>query len=176
GDRDRMPETVPGKFGQAPRLAGDSHIDMGGELAYFERNEPFSLGISFRIEQDSLSAPLFTRSRALFNGHRGYEVMLREDGTFTAGLHHVLPDNSIEVETVHPVTIGSWHQLVMTYDGSSRAEGIRLFLDGQQAQTRITVDNLHQSILHNVDGGNWGGGGGLRIGRRFEETLQDVTV
>ena len=176
GDRDRMPETVPGKFGQAQRLVGDSHIDMGGELAYFERNEPFSIGIWFRIEKDSVSGPLFTRSGGLFNGNRGYEVMLREDGTFTAGLHHVFPDNSIEVETVHPVTIGSWHQLVMTYDGSSRAEGIRLFLDGQQAQTRITVDNLHQSILHNVDGGNWGGGGGLRIGRRFEETLQDVTV
>ena len=77
--------------------------------------------------------------------------MLRADGTFSAALHHVFPDNSIEIETTEPLDPGGWHHLALTYDGSSRARGLRLFVDGQLADTRIVVDNLQRSILRSGD-------------------------
>ncbi|HEY8550369.1 MAG TPA: DUF1553 domain-containing protein [Vicinamibacterales bacterium] len=176
GDKDRRPETVPGKFGNAQRLRGDSYISIGEKFAWFERNQPFSLGIWFRIDVPGAAGPLVTRSGGVMNGNRGYEIMLRKDGTFTAGLHHVAPDNSIEIETLDPVTPGEWHHVGLTYDGSSRAAGIRLFIDGKPARTRVIVDNLKRSIIYARDKGSWGDVPPLRIGKRHDETLQDVTV
>ena len=99
GDKDRPPKTVPGRVGEAQQLVGDSYITAGKTVAFFERNQPFSFGLWFRIDRAGTSGPLVTRSGGVMNGHRGYEIMLRADGTLTAGLHHVAPDNSIEIET-----------------------------------------------------------------------------
>ena len=100
GDKDKRPQTVPGRFGNAQRLPGDSYITIGQQFAYFERNQPFSLSLWVRIDKKGTSGPLIARSGGLFNGNRGYEILLRADGTLSAGLHHVFPDNSIEIETV----------------------------------------------------------------------------
>jgi hypothetical protein len=155
---------------------GDSDIGVGPKIAAFERNQPFSLGLWIRVEKEGVAGPLVTRSGGLFNGNRGYEILLRKDGTLTAGLHHVFPDNSIEVETVPAIAPGEWHHVALTYDGSSRAAGVRLFKDGRPAESRAIVDNLHRSILHDRKGKNWENPPSLRIGRRHDETLADVTV
>lgn len=177
GDRDRVPTAVPGRLGKARRLVGDSHIDLGKDVAFFERHQPFSFALWFRIDEPGASGPLVTRSGGLFNGNRGYELILRKDGTFTAGLHHVFPDNSIEVETTTPVSAGEWHHVAFTYDGSSRAAGIRLFIDGRPAATHVLVDHLRRSIIHaSNDKTDHGDIPGLRIGRRHDETLEDVSV
>ena len=112
------------------------------------------------------------------NGLRGYEVMLRADGTLSAGLHHVAPDNSIEIETSAPVVKpGTWQQITLTYDGSSRAAGIGLFVDGVRPPPHVIIDHLRRSILHDGHQKNWDGGGSpIRIGRRGDERLDAVTV
>ena len=99
GDKDKRPQTVPGRFGNAQRLPGDSYITIGKEFAYFDRNQPFSLSLWVRLDKEGTSGPLIARSGGVMNGNRGYEILLRADGTLSAGLHHVGPDNSIEIET-----------------------------------------------------------------------------
>jgi hypothetical protein len=176
GDKDRIPRSLAGKVGKAVTLVGDSYISIGERLAFFERNQPFSLAMWFRIEQAGAAGPLLTRSGGVMNGNRGYEIMLQADGTFTAGLHHVAPDNSIQIETLRPVSAQTWHHLALTYDGSSRAAGLRLFIDGRPAASRVVVDNLRRSIIYAQDKGSWGNPPPLRLGRRQDETLQDVSV
>jgi len=178
GDKDRGPVTIPGKVGAAQQLRGDSQIQFKPKFAFFERNEPFSLTIWMRIEKAGAAGPLITRSGGIFNGNRGYEITLRKDGTFTAALHHVFPDNSIEIETTTPIAAGEWHHVALTYDGSSRAAGLRLLIDGAAAASKVRVDHLRRSILYSGDEKNksWGDMPPLRIGRRHDETLQDVSV
>jgi hypothetical protein len=178
GDKDRVPQTVPGRYGAAQRLVGDSYIDLGKGTAQFERNQPFAVSLWFRIEAPGTTGPLVTRSGGVFNGNRGFEVLLRQDGTLTAGLHHVFPDSSLEIETTQPVTAGTWHHLVLTYDGSSRAAGLRLLINGRAADSRVVIDNLRRSILESglKDLPNWGDMPGLRLGKRHDETLSDVSV
>ena len=176
GDQDRVPRTVGGKVGRAQTLVGDSDIGVGPKVAVFERNQPFSLGLWIRVEKEGVAGPLVARSGGLPNGNRGYEILLRADGTLSAGLHHVFPDNSIEIETVAAISPGDWHHVALTYDGSSRASGLRLFLDGQAAPSRAIVDNLRRSILHDGKKKNWDSPPSLRIGRRHDQTLADVSV
>jgi hypothetical protein len=178
GDKDRVPRTVPGHAGQAQQLVGDSHIEAKDKRTYFERSNPFAISLWMRIDRKGATGPLVTRSGGLFDGNRGYVIMLRADGTFSAALNHVFPDNSIGIETSRPLTVGDWHHLALTYDGSSRARGLRLYVDAQLADVRVVIDNLRQSILKSGDKKNesWVGNPPLRIGRLHDETLQDVSV
>ena len=174
----RTPEVVPGRIGNAVRLVGDSQIDLGGRdqnFGFFERNEPFSFALWMRRDKDGVGGPVVTRSGAVMNGHRGYELILRPDGTVTTGLHHVAPDNSIEIETVSPFTVGTWYHVTVTYDGSSRASGLRLFVDGAPAATRVMTDNLARSIISEPLG-DWGGISAIRLGRRGDENLSDTSI
>ncbi len=183
GDMDKVPEVVEGRFGRAMRLRGEGWLDMGPDRYYFERNEPFSLSLWVH-RLDSLAGPLMTKTGGLMNGKRGYVCEILEDGTLSASLNHVFPDNSIEIRTLDPLPVGRWVHLVMTYDGSSRAEGLTLYLDGQPIRTKVVVDNLQKSIRHSVDyltgtERNWGEEGNLRIGfvgpnlPRLDATLVD---
>ena len=126
GDNDRPTKTVPGKVGDAQQLRRRQlHRRPARSSRFFERNEPFSVGLWVRLDRAGTAGPLIARSGGVMNGHRGYEMLLRADGTLSAGLHHVGPDNSIEIETSAPVVKpGTWHHVALTYDGSSRAAGI----------------------------------------------------
>ncbi|BCS35377.1 hypothetical protein TBR22_A46040 [Luteitalea sp. TBR-22] len=174
----RAPEVVPGRVGSAVRLVGDSQIDLGGrdeKFGFFERNEPFSFALWLRRDKDKVGGPIVTRSGAVMNGHRGYELILRPDGTLTAGLHHVAPDNSLELETLDPFKVGTWYHVAVTYDGSSRGPGLRLYIDGAPARTRLMTDNLARSIISEPLG-DWGGISAIRLGRRGDENLADTSI
>ena len=174
-----MPRTVPGHVGQAQQLVGDSHIEAKDKRTYFERNDPFALSLWLRIDRKGASGPLVTRSGGLFDGNRGYEIMLRGDGTFSAALQPRLPRQLDRDRDDATAGAGGWHHLALTYDGSSRARGLRLFFDGQLADTRVVVDNLQQSILTERRQEERDVGAATRrcgLARRHDETLQDVTV
>jgi len=169
GDREKPPSVVEGRFGKALELTGDSWVELKNEAYHFERNQPFSLSIWFKIVGDSAVGPLVGKSGGYFNGNRGYVTMLNEDRTLSASLNHVFPDHSIEVKTRLPVPAGDWVHYALTYDGSSRAAGIRLYLNGEAMPTDVVVDNLHKSIKYTYnhyknERENWGGAGELRIG------------
>jgi hypothetical protein len=61
-----------------------------------------------------------------------------------------------------------WYHIGLTYDGSSKVAGLRLFLDGAAARTRALVDNLHRSIIYTTNKGSWGDVPPLRLGKRQE--------
>ena len=174
GDKDRRPEKVAGRFGSGFRLPGDSYINVGQKLAYFERNQPFSLSVWVRLDKPGVQGPLVTRSGGVMNGNRGYEIILHPDGHLTAALHHVFPDNSIEIATRGPLTAAEWQQIGLVYDGSSRASGLQLFVNGVRAETDVIVDNLQRSILYAKGKGSWGDIPPLRLGKRQDETLEGV--
>ncbi|MCC6161891.1 MAG: DUF1553 domain-containing protein [Acidobacteria bacterium] len=181
GDEDRAPVTVPGRIGGAQRLRGDSEIKAPQDAALFDRHEPFSLATWFRMDVAGTAGPLITRSGSFANGYRGYLVRVESDGTVTAALHHVAPDDSIEIRSTEAVAPDQWRHLTLTYDGSSRAAGLRLFLDGRPLATRTLVDNLHRSLFNSgIEGRQMSGAPlGLRLGSVGElskESLRDVSV
>jgi hypothetical protein len=181
GDLDRIPEPVDGPVGRGVRLAGDSEIHLPEGVGFFDRHQPFSVALWFRVDEAGTEGPLFSRSGGFANGFRGYLVRVEEDGRLTASLHHVAPDDSITIRTGQAIAPHTWRHLAMTYDGSSRAAGLRLFLDGELADTHVEVDNLHRSILRSGIEGNQMSGRPLTlriggVGELSKETLRDVSV
>ncbi|WKN41215.1 DUF1553 domain-containing protein [Tunicatimonas pelagia] len=175
--QDKEPEIVDGKFGKAVRLVGDSYVDMGEEIGYFERNEPFSISLWYKALKDSIEGPVFTRSGGYFNGNRGYVFWLRPDRTLSVSLNHTWPANSIEIHTEERLPVNEWVHLVMTYDGSSRASGLTVYLNGQPMRHQIVTDHLRRSMItYGKDKESWGGLGNLRIGKLHDETIEGIEV
>ena len=111
----------------------------------YERNEPFTLSFWFKPLKDSLAGPILSRSGGYFNGGRGYELLLPPDGTLAATLSHTWPANSIEVHTVDKLPVSAWSHLVLTYDGSSRADGLLMYVNGEPARQQTITDHLKRS-------------------------------
>lgn len=178
--KDKEILSVEGKFGKGIQLVGDSYVDLGAEIAYFERSDPFSVSVWYKALEDSLNGPIFSKTGGFANGFRGYELLIREDGGLSGLMSHTWPANAIEVHTEEAVPIGEWVHLVMAYDGSSKASGLKIFMDGKPLKTKVVTDHLKQSILaYGKEKRSIGSPGNLQIGKRgtsFAETLDHSIV
>lgn len=56
------------------------------------------------------------------------------------------PGNAISIRAEQPLRVGEWTQVVVSYDGSSRAAGLRIYLNGEPAVTRIVRDGLKRDF------------------------------
>jgi len=68
------------------------------------------------------------------------------------------PENYIFVQTGYTYNDGNWHHLVVTYDGSSSASGVKMYVDGSQVSLTILKDTLSETIQVDIDLliGGWG--------------------
>ena len=80
----------------------------------------------------------------------------------SAHLVHFWPGNAIGITTKAAIPIDRWVHVTMTYDGSSRASGLKLYLDGRRADCEVVRDALTKNITG-------GGGDELTVGQRFRD-------
>lgn len=141
------PKLVEGKVGSALKLSGENGMrtDVGGE---FTRHDPWTLSFWMKTPDRKERAVVLHRSRAWSDaGSRGYEVLV-EEGRLNASLIHFWPGNAISVRTQAEIPTNQWLHVAVTYDGSSHAEGIRLYLNGEQAACETIRDKLTKTILY----------------------------
>jgi len=94
------------------------------------------------------------RSRAgLDAGCRGVELILEQDRASFA-LVHFSPGNEIRIVAKEPLKINEWTHIGLTYDGSSKAAGMRIYLNGQLADVEVKRDLLYRDITYRQDWGD----------------------
>jgi Protein of unknown function (DUF1553)/Protein of unknown function (DUF1549)/Concanavalin A-like lectin/glucanases superfamily/Planctomycete cytochrome C len=154
------PTIVPGKVGNGIKLSGENNITFKSGGA-FTRTSPFSFSLWMNTPRHFDRAVVFHRSRAWTDsGSRGYELLI-EDGKLSVGLIHFYPGNAIRVIAKQPLTLNNWSHVTITYDGSSQAAGVRLYVDGQQVAVDIIRDCLTKNIHDDVKE--------VAIGQRFRD-------
>ena len=131
---------VPGVAGQALQFTGDDKMEIF-DVGHFPREHPFSASVWVRPNQHAPRESIFSRGGgADDSGSMGYEFMLM-DGKPTASLIHFWPGNAARVQAKEAVPVGQWSHLIMTYDGSSKASGLRIFLNGKSLEQEVVKDN-----------------------------------
>jgi hypothetical protein len=146
------PALVAGREGKAMRFSGDNALVLKGSGA-FHRTSPFSFVLWIKPAERRERAVVFHRSRAWTDsGSRGYELLL-EDGRPSFALVHFWPGNAVRVRAREAVPAGEWTLLAITYDGSSRADGIRIYSGGEPVAVEVIRDSLTRDIIHR---GEWG--------------------
>lgn len=145
-----------GLLGQALALSGaaDATADLG-QAVHFERDKPFTVTLWSRPEQDGA---LFSKSDEA-NSSRGVDVMLSRRGILEVHLANAWDGDAINVTTGNVLRMGSWAHIGITYDGSGKAAGVRIYINGVAAPTEVVKDTLTGSI---------GTTEPLRIGRRAQ--------
>jgi mono/diheme cytochrome c family protein len=164
--RDDEPQFVDGRLGRALKFDGRTHLDLG-PLVTFERANAFSYGAWVRVADDGAILSWMGPGPA----RRGLDLFAN-DGRFEVHLAHHFPDDAIKVKTRRKFEGANWRHLLATYDGSGKAAGIKLYVDGQPRELEVEKDALQGSIAHP---GPW------RIGSRegdgfFTGQIDDVRI
>jgi len=146
GDKDKFPVLVAGKKGQGISFRGEAGIEAGKALSY-DRFQPFSVSIWVKLNKQGEEGPIFNKANSEEEGFRGWACKLNKNGTLSFQFAHVLPDNAIDFVTIDTLKVGEWTHIVLTYDGSSKASGIRFWLNGKIPKYKLLVDNLQKSLV-----------------------------
>jgi hypothetical protein len=156
--------------GGALRFSGDNSVVLPG-LRPFVRTDPFSLALTLQPTEPQERAIVLHQSRAWSDaGSRGFELTLDRGRPFF-GLIHFWPGNAIAVRAIRPLPLNRSSRLVVTYDGSSRAAGIRLYVDGARVEVDVVRDRLYKDIIYNASAGdNVPSQPPLTIGARFRDS------
>jgi len=151
---------VPSRSGNAVEFTGDDPVDL--PLGNFRREEPFTISLWVKTPDVKERAVVFHRSRAWTDAaSRGYELLI-EDGRLKWSLIHFWPGNAASIASQDALPPGEWVQVVVSSDGSSRAAGLQMFVDGRAAAVNIVKDNLSREITG-------GGGDNIALGERFRD-------
>lgn len=141
---DERPLFDKGKNGRGLKFNGDAWFDCGS-VGVFKRSHPFTIGVFVNIPEEVESGVIFHKGigAALYN-FRGYHLALKNN-RLELVMAHTTPDNAI-IEYGPDIPRNKWIQLTMTYDGSSRASGFKVYLNGTEVETSVEVDNLYKDI------------------------------
>ena len=160
---------APGKTGQAVQFGGDDAFTCGA-AGDFGRTSPFSFSLWLKPAEQKPRMIVFHRSRAAEDSaFRGYSLAL-DDGHPAFSLVHFWPGDAIQVRAREIVPAGQWTHLVVTYDGSSHAAGVRLYANGKPLECDVVRDKLARDITHRAE---WGDSDvnavQLALGARFRD-------
>lgn len=159
------PQLSPAKFGQGVLLNGDDPLELG-QVGIFSRAQSFSIGIWVKIPEELENGVIFHKGQgAILYSFRGYHLAIRNN-KLEALMAHTWPYNNIIKRSEQEIPKDRWVQLTLTYDGSSTAQGLQVYLDGERVSMVVEKDNLYKDILFPALDKE----PGLRVGARWRGT------
>jgi hypothetical protein len=136
---------VAGKLNNAISNPGEyeavNYID-GGDIAAFEWNEPFSVEfwVNHTAGYDVSLAGNYDSA-----DDKGWQVYIQED--FLRFDLHGGPGLFLQVYPTTKVTTSIYQHVVITYDGSGLAAGVKFYLDGLLLENSVYADGLTESSI-----------------------------
>ncbi|MEJ7591093.1 MAG: DUF1553 domain-containing protein [Planctomycetaceae bacterium] len=151
---------APGRDGNAVEFTGDDAVDL--PFGNFKREEPFTVSLWLKTPDGKDRAVVFHRSRAWTDAaSRGYELLI-ENGRLKWSLIHFWPGNAASIAAKSLLPVNEWVHVVVSSDGSSRASGLTIRINGRTTDVEVVKDNLSREITG-------GGGDNIALGERFRD-------
>ncbi|MFO0817790.1 MAG: DUF1553 domain-containing protein [Pirellulales bacterium] len=134
--------------GKAWKSRPDSSLAVA-DAGNFERDQPFAFGAWVYLPDNKVTGSLLAR---MDDGHdfRGWDLWI-EQGKVGAHIIHKWPDDALKVVAGDPLPANRWTHVMVTYDGSSKAAGVKIYVDGvAQEKRNVSSDKLRSSIVTTV--------------------------
>ena len=142
------PKWTAGLSGRALQLDGkDENFVVAGDAVHLESTQAFSYGCWVRQSGKGTGA-LFARMDDA-SDLRGFDLLLG-DGKLHLHLIHAWPTNALRVVAKSALPKDAWTHVLATYDGSSKASGVKLYVNGVSVPFEVTHDSLSGSLLTSV--------------------------
>ncbi len=149
----------------------DDFVDMGNTLD-FTNTDAFSISCWFKRTRNGVSEFLISKQDSTSNS-RGYTLLIPfDDNKVTVVIrNNTASSGRLIVDCATAITDANWHNIVMTYDGSSNVSGINLYLDGNN-DTGVTSGTLSATISNSASFQI----GAKNGGNEFSGNLDEVSV
>lgn len=127
-------------------------VSMGDVADFeFERTDTFSFSLWVKSTASARSYALVAKNGWNYTVTSGYYLRFNVGGEVEIFL---VASNTTMIRVIQSTTgvlnDGSWHHVVMTYDGSSSAAGVKVYIDGVDTSLSVTQDNISSgSFLNN---------------------------
>ncbi len=170
----KRPGTVEWRPGRISAKA--AYLNQGAALKLedvgdFEANQAFSYSAWVKLPANDGSGAILAHIKES-SDYRGWDFWVegRRVGT------HIInkwPDTAIKVVTHDQLPADEWVHVAVTYDGSRKAAGVQLYVNGQLQAANVLADSLSGTIRVDTK---------LTIGQRRESallsgaTIQDVRI
>ena len=139
------------KLGKGIQFTGDDVLNFPSGFGDFNRHQSFSMAFWAKPSQLLDRAVIARRSKAWTDAaSRGYEVLI-EDGRLSPALIHFWPGNAIRIRSQNRLALNEWTHVGLTYDGSSRAKGLKLYENAKAAEVEVIKDHLTREITGGGD-------------------------
>lgn len=170
-------KSVSGIAGNGLLLEEETTVNFAAYgLGYFERYEPFAFSIWVKPATQYEESAILHHSDSRRYGFQGYDLMLK-DNHVNFRLMHAFPHDAISVISQQDLTAGKWHHIAVSYDGSSRADGVNIFINGKKEPVTIEYDHLIKNTRSFPDIHKTSVLPGLSFGYRvLEKTMKDAAV
>lgn len=137
---------VAGKLNNCLIFNGVNNYINCGDIANFERTDAFSLEAWFK--SDSPTSQVIVARREPVAPKRGWEMFLDLNGR----IHFYLISSTDDYLGVFTIEVGyadnTLHHVIVTYDGSSLASGVRIYVDNLNKPLIIGKDTLTSTIQY----------------------------
>jgi hypothetical protein len=134
--------TTPGVKGKATLMDATQYVEFADPQP-MERDQPFTLSVWINpggSPQGCVASKQDSDATA-----RGFEILWYKAQP-RINLAHRYGSEGIEVVAKEKFSGGQWRHLVITYDGSSKAAGLKVYVDGKPSALDIRRDTLQASI------------------------------
>lgn len=166
---------VEGKNGMALKFTGYDQLDIRNPVLDFERSDEFSFSFWLSPHHENEYMPILFHLGGKNEGYKGYEITVI-DGYLTIRLVNGLPANIISVSTSAALIPDKWTHFTFTYDGSSRAKGIDIYVNGKRDEGRVLFDQLDKSIYTKRNGVRLGGIQDYQVDVKGHGTIDDLKI
>ncbi|HEU5116131.1 MAG TPA: DUF1553 domain-containing protein, partial [Isosphaeraceae bacterium] len=111
----------------------------------FERDRGFSYGAWVRLEKQEGFGAIVARMESPDKKFPGWDLWV-QNGQVGTHIIHQWPEDALKVVSNEKIKAKEWHHVLVTYDGSSRAGGVSIYIDGQLQAAKVEKDALKNSI------------------------------
>ena len=136
---------VDGRLGKAADFADDTQVSLPFATA-LSTSAPFTISMRVKPEGPSGMTILQTFQNSPTAGP-GFEIA--SDYCSEAGncnvlvrLHSDGEKTELEAKSLHGLKLSDWNQLIVSYDGSGRAKGVQIYVNGTSVPVIANHDNL----------------------------------
>lgn len=138
-------------------LRARADMDLSFEdVGDFDTNQSFSMGAWINPQRIGGFAAIMSRMDEA-NSYRGWDLWI-EDGRVGTHIVSKWMDDALKVVSANALPPKTWSHVFVTYDGSAKEQGVKIFINGVLQEARqVQANGLKGSIRTNVP---------LRIGKR----------
>jgi hypothetical protein len=118
------------------------------EVGDFEKDQAFSCSAWVKVQPNDSAGAIVARMDKP-DGYQGWDMWVQGR---RIGMHMVSrwPNDALKAVSQAQLKPNEWTHVTITYDGSSKAAGVKIYFNGQPQNTNVEADKLSNSIRTTV--------------------------